>query len=103
MIPFKAAATVVLVTSSLWLPLTADGSAPTDDSMIIQVQVPARTGAPTTSTPTPATSAVPDATTPRSGTLPATGVEVALWGAALAVAAVATGAAVRGVRRRRRA
>lgn len=97
MIPFKATA-AVLVASAVWLPLAADGAAPSDDSMVIQVQVPARTGAPTT--PTPASSAVPDATTPRPGALPATGAEVALWGAALAVAAVVAGVVIRSRRRR---
>ncbi|KQM39402.1 LPXTG cell wall anchor domain-containing protein [Microbacterium sp. Leaf203] len=99
MIPFKATA-AVLVASAVWLPLAADGAAPSDDSMVIQVQVPARTGAPTTPTPTPASSAVPDATTPRPGALPATGAEVALWGAALAVAAVVAGVVIRSRRRR---
>ncbi|WP_150954521.1 hypothetical protein [Microbacterium testaceum] len=100
MIPLKATA-AVLVASAVWLPLAADGAAPSDDSMVIQVQVPARTGAPTTPTATPVSSSVPDATTPRPGTLPATGAEVALWGAALAVAAVAIGATVQAARRRR--
>lgn len=101
MTPLKATA-AVLVASALWFPLAADGIAPTDpagDSMVIQVQVPARTGAPTTPAPTP--TAIPDATPPRSGSLPATGVEVALWGAALAAAAVVIGAVARSRRRRR--
>ncbi|OZD43256.1 hypothetical protein CH252_25905 [Rhodococcus sp. 06-1477-1B] len=103
MTPLKATA-AVLVASALWFPLAADGLAPTDpagDSMVIQVQVPARTGAPTTPAPTPTPTAIPDATPPRSGSLPATGVEVALWGAALAAAAVVIGAVVRSRRRRR--
>ncbi|MDZ5145149.1 LPXTG cell wall anchor domain-containing protein [Microbacterium testaceum] len=102
MIPFKATA-AVLVASVLWVPLAAGSADSTDDSMVIQVQVPARTDAPTSPSPTPTSAAVPDAGTPRAGTLPATGVEVALWGAALAAAAVATGAVVRVARRRRRA
>ena len=93
----------VLVASVLWVPLAAGSADSTDDSMVIQVQVPARTGAPTSPSPTPSSDAVPDASTPRPGTLPATGVEIALWGAALAAAAVAGGAAVRVARRRCRA
>ncbi|REC97885.1 LPXTG-motif cell wall-anchored protein [Microbacterium sp. AG157] len=102
MISVKVTA-AVLVASVLWVPLAAGSADSTDDSMVIQVQVPARTGAPASPSSTPTSAAVPDAGTPRAGTLPATGVEVALWGAALAAAAVATGAVVRVVRRRRRA
>jgi len=100
--PLKATA-AVLVASVLWFPLAIDAAAadPSGDSMVIQVQVPASSAAPTSPAPTPSSVEIPDATPPRSGALPATGVEVALWGAALAVAAVVVGVAVRARRRRR--
>ena len=96
MVPIKAAA-VVLLASAWWMPLAAAPDDPSaTDSMIIQVDVPARTIEPApTSTLVP-----PDATPPRSGALPATGAEVALWAGALSAAALVTGLVVRARRRR---
>ncbi len=116
----------VLVASALWAPLTAHSAAAEDSAggdITISVQIPARSGAPTaspsptaTSTPTVAPTATPtptattsagpaapgsDAGTPRPGALPATGGEIALWGAVLAVFALAAGLAIHARRRRR--
>lgn len=114
----------VLVASVLWTPLAAHGAVTgesTDGSITISVEIPARTGAPTppptttptatpspTTTPTPAASPSPTASPvpgsqgekPRAGALPATGGEIALWGAAFALLALVAGFAIRARRRR---
>lgn len=100
---------VVLAASALWIPvgaLTVPADDPGGDSMIIQVQVPQRSDvpaspAPTEPTRTPPATTIPDAAHPRPESLPATGAEVAVLGAALALAAVVTGAVVRARRRSR--
>lgn len=115
----------VLVASVLWTPLAAHGAAvgdPTDGSITISVEIPARTAAPTpppTPTPTPSAPTTPtpiasptttaspapaapgsQAEKPRPGALPATGGEIALWGAAFALLALVAGFAIRARRRR---
>lgn len=113
----------VLVASVLWAPLGAPSALagdPTDGSITISVEIPARTASPTplptatplpTTTPTPATSPTATATPapaspgsqaekPRPGALPATGGEIALWGVALALLALVAGLAIRARRRR---
>ncbi|MDQ1124072.1 LPXTG cell wall anchor domain-containing protein [Microbacterium trichothecenolyticum] len=80
----------VLLASALCVPAAALSDPPPDGSMIIQVEVPERSA-------TPAPAAADDRA---PGTLPATGGELALWGGALALAALAGGAALRAWRRR---
>lgn len=115
----------VAVVLALGAPLAAQGAPAgesTGDSLLITVDIPARTGAPTppptatpspTVVPTPSTSPAPtstgspapaapgsDTANPRPGALPATGGEIAVGGAALALLALAAGLAIRARRRR---
>ncbi|MDQ1082223.1 MULTISPECIES: LPXTG cell wall anchor domain-containing protein [Microbacterium] len=110
----------VLVASALSAPLAVQGGPTVDangDAMIVSVDIPARTGAPTppsTATPAPPATPVPTATENpapaapgsdaddlRPGALPATGGEIALWGAAAGLVALTAGLVIRAGRRRR--
>lgn len=114
----------VLLASALWVPLAVNdepAGQSTGDSLLISVEIPARTSSPTPpptaapsptaiptpSSPNPTSSASPgpvdpgtDAANPRPGALPATGGEIAGGAAALALLALAAGLAIRARRRR---
>ncbi|WP_285136912.1 LPXTG cell wall anchor domain-containing protein [Microbacterium sp. lyk4-40-TSB-66] len=119
----------VVVAFALGAPLAAHNAPAgesTGDSLLISVEIPARTGAPTpppttapTATPSPTvvptSSASPaptstanpapagpgsDAANPRPGALPATGGEIAVGAAVLALLALVAGLVIRARRRR---
>lgn len=114
----KTAAAVVVasvLSGPVAVPAPAVPIAPGDDAMTIAVEIPARANGSATASPGPSTSAsasaVPSASAspvpssddpaPRPGALPVTGGQLALGGAVVALAAIATGLVLRARRRRR--